>query len=352
MRSRVISPRFFTSGLLSALGVWPRLTFLATWCYADDHGYFEDDVRSFRLRMLPDEYDQPVGAWMDVLVAAERLVPYLCHSTGVRVLHIPTFATYQRVSHPTPSKLVPDPSDLVRLPTPTIEQRAIAGRRYRVGEQPSEVVCEHCGEIAGNLRYWPTHRPHDDWRGAVVAERVEIVPLDDADEGVAVLCRRCRAKFLPAWEPAGGIFGDGADPDADEQATAAVVPMTPRRAAGRHERATPENIQAVFDAWRHHTGHERALLDDRRRKAIVKALASYEVEDLVDACEGVTYHPWNSGRTTPNGRRYDSIELVLRDAEHIERFRDLARDVRAGRYRPGADRTVGTFGPAGRGEMR
>jgi len=88
--------------------------------------------------------------------------------------------------------------------------------------------------------------------------------------------------------------------------------------------ATGDPVVVIFEAWQEATGHHKAVLDPKRRAAIVKARKHYSDEDLIDACRGVHLSPHNRGeneRNTP----YDDIALVLRDAEHVERFRDLAR---------------------------
>lgn len=82
-------------------------------------------------------------------------------------------------------------------------------------------------------------------------------------------------------------------------------------------------VDAVFFAWKESTGHHKAVLDKKRRAAITNALKHYSADDLADACRGVTLFPHNRGET--NGTRYDDICLVLRDSEHIERFRDRYR---------------------------
>lgn len=79
-------------------------------------------------------------------------------------------------------------------------------------------------------------------------------------------------------------------------------------------------VDVVFDAWQQATGHHKAILDKKRRAAITKALGHYPVEDLVAACRGVMLFSHNRGET--NGTRYDDLTLVLRDSEHVERFRD------------------------------
>lgn len=93
-------------------------------------------------------------------------------------------------------------------------------------------------------------------------------------------------------------------------------------------------IILIFNAWQEATGRRRTILDKTRRRAILEALGrGHPFEDCVDACRGVMLVPHNQGAT--NGRRYDDITLVLRDAEHVEKFRDAYRGENQARARAG-----------------
>jgi len=82
-------------------------------------------------------------------------------------------------------------------------------------------------------------------------------------------------------------------------------------------------VDDVYDAyivgWRKHIdGTRPPVLNDKRRKLIRDQLRHYQVEDLKLACEGVWLVEFNVKRG------HYGIDLVLRDAEKIERFRDIA----------------------------
>ena len=82
------------------------------------------------------------------------------------------------------------------------------------------------------------------------------------------------------------------------------------------------DVETVFDAYREATGRHRAVLDPKRRRLIEAALANYEPADLIAAVRGWKHSPHNCG---VNDRHtvYNDLGLLLRDAAHIERFRDL-----------------------------
>lgn len=84
-------------------------------------------------------------------------------------------------------------------------------------------------------------------------------------------------------------------------------------------------LATVFGAWQEATGKHRAALDGKRTRLINAALKSYPLEDIVDAVQGWQHVPHNRGE---NDRQtvYNDLELLLRDAQHIERFRDAQRD--------------------------
>lgn len=90
---------------------------------------------------------------------------------------------------------------------------------------------------------------------------------------------------------------------------------------------TQTPVERVFWAWVNATGRtERTHLDGKRRRLIEVALSGYPEADCVDAVRGWQHSAHHRGE---NATRtvYNDIGLLLRDAEHIERFRDLARGV-------------------------
>lgn len=84
------------------------------------------------------------------------------------------------------------------------------------------------------------------------------------------------------------------------------------------------DVQRVFEVWQQATGRARVALDTKRRAKIASALKLYPVDDVIDAVQGWQNEPFYCGE---NDRHtiYNEITLLLRDAEHIERFRDMWR---------------------------
>lgn len=84
----------------------------------------------------------------------------------------------------------------------------------------------------------------------------------------------------------------------------------------------PESPQIceVFTHWQSVMKHPHAKLDAKRRKKIEVAFSlGYTIPQLKHAINGCANTPFNMGKNE-TGQRYDGIDLIFRDAEHIERF--------------------------------
>jgi hypothetical protein len=95
----------------------------------------------------------------------------------------------------------------------------------------------------------------------------------------------------------------------------------PDGAAGNGHQA----VERVFDHWRTTHNHPTAKLDAKRRKLIAQALGSYSEADLCQAITGYRNSPHHMGQND-RATVYDAIELLLRDAQHIDAGLRFARD--------------------------
>lgn len=83
----------------------------------------------------------------------------------------------------------------------------------------------------------------------------------------------------------------------------------------------PSPARELFEHWQRTMGHPKAVLTDNRRRVIKRALKSHGLERCRAAITGCTTFDWNMGRDPrTGGKRFDGIELILRDAAQIERF--------------------------------
>jgi hypothetical protein len=80
------------------------------------------------------------------------------------------------------------------------------------------------------------------------------------------------------------------------------------------------STQEVFTHWQQVMNHPHAKLDTKRRKVIMQALGlGYTADNLKLAIDGCSKTPFNAGQND-RGQRYDSINLIFRDADHIDQF--------------------------------
>lgn len=66
-------------------------------------------------------------------------------------------------------------------------------------------------------------------------------------------------------------------------------------------------------------GLSKKKLTHSRQQLIQRRLKDWSVDQLVQAMRGLGCSPWHLG-DNPNNKVYDSIELILRSAETVERF--------------------------------
>lgn len=97
--------------------------------------------------------------------------------------------------------------------------------------------------------------------------------------------------------------------------------------------------ERIFSYWQKVCGHERSAFDPKRRRAVKGILALkdergkvYTDLDCKDAIDGVKLSAYHQG-ANENGKVYDDIELIFRDAKHFEDFAALGRKAREARER-------------------
>lgn len=83
-----------------------------------------------------------------------------------------------------------------------------------------------------------------------------------------------------------------------------------------------DQVREIFDVWTQVHNKPRAVLTDDRARKIKTALGRYGREMCISAIHGCTLSPWHMGKN-PNGRTYNDIELILRNASKVEGFAEL-----------------------------
>ena len=83
-----------------------------------------------------------------------------------------------------------------------------------------------------------------------------------------------------------------------------------------------EDVQKVYEYWlaEMRPGRTRVpALDDRRRLKVAAAIYDYGIIECLRAIDGCGASDFHMGRNKANNR-YDDLELIFRDQDHVERF--------------------------------
>lgn len=366
MRGRWVKPEEITDELLTELPIGARQLYIWLRNYADDQGLFADSPNEVHLALFPG-HSYPVEAWIDLLVATGKLTRMVVttgrHRTK-RVVFVKNFPRHQIIQRPSQPRWG-YVADCAPIPVPTPAQRLALIDRYQLPAAdsdlarefppPTRVPCESCGRAGDLYRFDPLRSAHPEWDGTVAASRLEIIAAADAPDGVAVLCRACRASRHPIdIPPPAALFGGveiesaAGTPTMEEAAAgdATITELNPKlgQPPSRPRKRTPAaahrtadipdgEVAKVFEAWKEHAGKtNRIVLDEKRTRLIRKLLGSYPLDEALLAVEGWKYHPFYNGDTY--GRVWSELHIVLRDAHHIEMFRDIAAAVHDGRPLP------------------
>lgn len=80
----------------------------------------------------------------------------------------------------------------------------------------------------------------------------------------------------------------------------------------------------VFAFWQQAMNSPRSVLDEKRKKLIKTALKNgYTKDQLFDAIRGCSMSAFHMGEND-RGLKYNGLDLILRNAEHIDKFIDIA----------------------------
>lgn len=217
----------------------------------------------------------------------------------------------------------------------------VAAIRERDGDQ-----CRYCGSLV-------------DWRnrrGTQGGTYDHVVPRGgNTFENVVVACKGCNSRKGARTPTEAGmplLLAADLEPEPDPGASAepdrdlARVEESREETEQKNSNSTVElgstgEARQIFDAWAESTQRTtRTVFDSKRRAVINKALKTFPTADLLDAVQGWQHSPHHRGEN-PAGTVYNDLELLLRDAQHIEKFRDLQR---------GIGRSTGRVVPFGRKE--
>ena len=80
-----------------------------------------------------------------------------------------------------------------------------------------------------------------------------------------------------------------------------------------------ETVKNIFAFWCEKMNSPRSRLDANRKRLIVNALKKYTENDLIAAITGCAMSPFHMG-INPDSKKYNGLDLILRNAEKIEQF--------------------------------
>lgn len=112
------------------------------------------------------------------------------------------------------------------------------------------------------------------------------------------------------------------EPDTVNPTQVSIEGVVSNETPARNEKplVSSDDVTAVFEFWKTQMGKTRTTkLDTKRRTKIKNALADYGIEQVQQAITGCTLSAHHMGQN-PQNKRYDDIELILRDAKHVEQF--------------------------------
>lgn len=341
-RIRTITPGFWEDDAVGVLTRDARLLFIATWNLADDEGLLRWNSEYLKANafMYDDDLSaQDVASLMAELVGQGMVFPYKGGKTQTQFALVVNFKKHQRINRPTPARL-PPPS----LQSPAVRQMYMKRDEYR---------CHLCGELVAE---WyrerglavPTTQKVRCWDSSID----HVVPRSkggsDYPSNLRTAHESCNKSKKDSDPPAETRAGEsrkerlteslteslmepslleeekeeeweeeGKHPLVEQPASLTLVPLPDVSPDG-------DRVGRIFNAWLDATGKKRAVLDTKRRRLINTALKTYPEADLIDAVRGWRNSPHHAGQND-NGTIYNDLGLLLRDAAHIERFRDLER---------------------------
>lgn len=116
------------------------------------------------------------------------------------------------------------------------------------------------------------------------------------------------------------------DAKASKSDATGMLPINPLTQYPRQKKKSTVKLQAtltietIFDFWRKTLNHNRAKLDDARKKIIRKALRDgYSETDLLDAITGCSMSEWHMGKNN-RSTKFDSLGLILKSSDNIDKF--------------------------------
>lgn len=104
MRRRMIDPAFWNDSKIIALSIPARLLYIGLWNYADDDGFFLDDLPAIKRTLFPDQKFDIHGVFSECSCFLKR---HQYKDEGAFAWEIAHFSEWQTINRPTPGKIKP-----------------------------------------------------------------------------------------------------------------------------------------------------------------------------------------------------------------------------------------------------
>lgn len=298
-RIRTLKPDVWQDRDVGHVSIGARLLFVGLITQADDEGRFRAEPALLRAALFPFDafsttaagtlpgmqVELDLEAWLAELEQAGKTserpgLIRLWHVRGERFGDLPGFAKHQRIQRPSPS-LLPDISNQ---------------DKNRPSSTTTNPLNATNSEPTGGFAGISDHPPEG-----------SVTPPAGVGKGIGE----------------GLSVSDPSDPPPHSSRRSSV-----RRADG----------MKVWEAYARH--HPRSVLTPKRRDLIRRRIAEgFEPDRLVAAIEGNHVDPHCNGENDRH-REYHDLELILRDAGHIEGYEALWLSKQNGGARPAAERQV------------
>lgn len=95
-----------------------------------------------------------------------------------------------------------------------------------------------------------------------------------------------------------------------------------------------DHAKTIFAYWQKVMHSPGSAFDNKRKALLLNALKSYSPADLCKAIRGCSRSPHNMGQND-RSTKYNGLGLILRDAEHIDRF--ISLDAGHAKAAPGSE---------------
>jgi len=292
-RIRTIKPELLEDERTASLSHEEFRLFVGLILLADDHGNFRATPKMLDGAIFhTQESREGVARLLDGLARVSLVTLYRVR--GQAYGHLRGWDKHQRVDHPSKPR-VPQPTDeeavqiqsLTDKAEPTLEPTPKASRDSR------EI-------LAPDLRSPIPITDHGDGAKAPSEPSGSVIIMSKSDKAV----QAGSADAVPSAPPPQPVT---------PQTVLAIV--EPTKGQARHADAI---FAAYLDGWRRNNGRGRApVLDEKRKRLIAARLKEFDVECLKAAARGIWASSWHiaEGQTT--------LDLVMRDAAHVERFAAL-----------------------------